>query len=532
MQIGLGLSIGGTSGVGGDALIELDFAHGRYGLAGRAYPTAAAFLAAAGGVAVGGAMVLGPHLIGTELIPDGGFAEGTLDGWASTPSHAGNGSISVVANQLVAAVNSPAGAYRAARPNAVTAGRAYRLAADIVAKGSTPPLNAVSLNASLNAELGGSDARLADLSAGGTIPQRLEVVAGAAGTTLHTGFVCSVTASTPASVTLDNFSLREALPYPGYSTAGFAFRLAATTPATASGNRVALQWGTDGERFRVRLVWDASRHLRLIVTADNTEQANLDLGVIEVSTPFVIEASIGANRIAARLDGGTSLLDSAAALPGLGRLWIGRSFTGEAWTGALAHLSVWPVERLPDDMILADGDSYVAGAGGVSLTAALSAALSGGPVVSRAAGGATPMDIASRLAASPGLARGVVVIWDGDMNTGSVVADQLAAYASIVSRIPHGRYLILPPCRRASKSGTENDKVALVQAGLASTYPEHIVDAQAILATHATAPGDNADVAGGYIPGSLLQGDLAHLTATGMGHVAAAVAGEIGARGW
>lgn len=526
----LGLSLDTADTIGGDALIDLDFVHRRYGFAGRAYPSRAAFLAAAGGAMVGSAMLLGPHVEGAELMPGGSFSDGTIDGWASIAVHAGNGNVSVVANQLVAAINSSTGAYRAARSNTVTAGRAYRFATDIVAKGATPPLNSLSLSAALNSELGGSDNRPADL--GAAIPQHIEVVVGAASTTLYTGFACAVSVSTPATVTFDNFSLREVVPYPGHSPAGLAFRLAALTPATAGGNKVALQWGTDGERFRIRLVWDANRHLRLIVTADNAEQANLDLGVVDVSTAFVVEASLAQNRIVARLDAGMSQLDSVAAMPGLGRLWIGRSYTGEAWDGTLSQLSVWPSERLPSDMILAEGDSYVAGAGGVSLAGSLAATLSGRPVISRGVGGATPMDIAARLDATPGLARGIVIVWDGEMNTGSVVADQLAAYAGVVARIPHGRYLILPPCRRAAKSEAENADVALVQSALASLYPSHIVDAQAILAAHATAPGDNADLAAGYIPTSLLQADLAHLTSIGMSHVASAVAAEIGGRGW
>lgn len=530
MQISLGLK--GASALGSDALIDLDFVHGRYVFAGRSHASKAAFLAASGGAVVGSAMLLGPYVSGPELIPDGGFAAGTLDGWASTASHAGNGSVSVVANKLVAAINSSTGQYRAARSNTVTAGRAYRFAADLVAKGSTPPLNSTTINAALSAELGGADGRSADFSGGGVIPQHLEVTAGASGTTLHTGFVCGVSVSTLATATLDNFSLREALPYPGHSTAGFAFRLAAVTPAATSGNKVALQWGTDGERFRVRLAWDASKHLRLIVTVDNAEQANLDLGVVEVSTAFTVEASLGTNRIVARLNGGAAQLDSVAVLPGIGRLWIGRSYTGEAWDGTLTRLSVWPAERVPDNLIVAEGDSFVAGAGGISLAASLSTALSGRPVLSRAVGGGTPMDIATRLAAIPGLSRGVVVIWDGDMNTGSVVADQLAAYATIVARIPHGRYIIVPPGRRAVKSGADNANVALVQSALAGLYPGHIVDAQSILAAHATAPGDNADVAGGFIPTSLLQADLTHPTSAAMSFVAAALATEIGTRGW
>lgn len=530
MELSLGITPTRAGAVGSDALIDLDFVHGRYGFAGRAHPSKAAFLAAAGGTSVGSAMLLGPYVGGTELMPNGNFSGGTLDGWASTPAHVANGSVSVVANQLAAAINSPTGAYRAAKASTVTAGRAYRFAGDIVAKGPTPPLASLSLAASLNNDLSGFDGRFADLTAGGTIPQHVEVTVGAASATLYAGFACGVTVSTPATVTLDNFSLREALPYPGHSSAGLAFRLAATTPAVASGNKVALQWGTDGERFRVRLVWDASKHLRVVVTTDNVEQANLDLGVVEVSTAFVVEASLAANRVAARLNAGASQLDSAAIMPGLGRLWIGRSFTGEAWDGTLSRLSVWPAERLPTDMIVSEGDSYAAGTPGLAGT--LSTALAGRPVVSRGVGGGTPMDIVSRLAAIPGLTRGVVMVWDGDMNTASVVADQLAAYADIVARIGHDRYLILPPCRRTAKSGADNANVLIVQSALASLYPGHVIDAQAILAAHATIPGDNADLAAGCIPTSLLQGDLVHLTAAGMGYVAAAVASEIGARGW
>lgn len=82
------------------------------------------------------------------------------------------------------------------------------------------------------------------------------------------------------------------------------------------------------------------------------------------------------------------------------------------------------------------------------------------------------------------------------------------------------------------KSGADNANVALVQSALAGLYPGHIVDAQAILAAHATAPGDNADVAGGDIPTSLLQADLTHPTSAAMGYVATVLATEIGARGW
>jgi hypothetical protein len=532
MQLVLGLDIGGIAAAHGDALLDLDFAHGRYGFAGKVHAGKAAFLGASGGVAMGSAMVLGPHIVGAEMIPDGAFSSGGLDGWASTPAHAANGSLSVLSNRIVAAINSPIGAYRAARANPVTAGRAYLFGGDIAAKGTSPPLNSASINCSTNPDLGGSDLRFGDLGGATPLPQRLEVVGGTSATTLFSGFVTAVDANTPASISFDNFSLREVQPYAGYLAGGFAFRLAATTPSAASGNKVALQWGTDGERYRVRLVWDASRHLRLIVTVGGSDQANLDLGEVAISTPFSLEASIGPDRILARLDDGATVFDLTSAVPSVGRFWIGRSYSGEAWDGDLHRLQVWPRERLPANAILVEGDSYTAGTGVASLGGALPSALPGRAVVSTGVGGGTPAGTAARLAATPGLARGVVIIWDGDMNTGSVVETQLAAYAEIVARIRHTRYLILPSCRRAAKSAGDNANVATLQAALAAAYPGNVLDAQAVLAAHATAPGDNADTAGGYIPASLLSGDLVHLTATAMGYVAAAVAAEIGARGW
>lgn len=532
MQLALGLDIGGIAAAHGDALLDIDFAHGRYGFAGKVHAGKSAFLAAAGGVAAGSALVLGPQIVGAEMIPDGAFGLGGLDGWASTPSHVANGSLSVVSNRIVAAINSPTGAYRAARANSVTVGRAYLFGGDIVAKGASPPLNSASINCSTNPDLGGSDLRFGDLGGATPLPQHLEVVGGTTAATLYSGFVTAVDANAAASISFDHFSLREVRPYAGYLAGGFAFRLAAKTPAATGANKVALQWGTDSERYRVRLVWDASRRLRLIVTPGGSDQANLDLGEVAVSTPFSLEASIGPDRVLARLDDGATLSDLTSSVPSVGRFWIGRSYTGEAWDGDLHRLEVWPGERLPANSILVEGDSYTAGTGAASLGGALSLALPGRVVVSTGVGGGTPAGTAARLAATPGLARGVAIIWDGDMNTGSVVESQLTAYAEIVARIGHTRYLILPSCRRAAKSPADNANVAILQAALAVAYPGHVLDAQAVLAAHATAPGDNPDTAAGYIPTSLLSGDLIHLTATAMGYVAAAVAAEIGARGW
>lgn len=529
MQLGLGLASGGAAGPVGH-LIDIDFPAGRFRFGDRLHAGRDAFLADAGGSASGHAMILGPTFGGPELLADGGFDAGALDGWASTPAYAGLGSVAVADNVLVAAIDSSSGVWRCARANAVQSGRAYRFRADLVAKSSTPPLNALSINVSNNLDLGGSDARFANFGVGVPPQQTLEVVAGSASATLYTGFVLSATASQPASAALDDLSLREVLPYPGFVPGGFAFRLTATTAASLSGNRVALQWGTDGERFRVRLVWDAAGQLRLVVTSSGAEQANLDLGSVAPSTPFTVMASIGPNRVVARRDAGTVAIDRTVNVPAIGRLWIGRSFSGEAWSGSLDRLAVWAAERVPAGAVLLEGDSYVSGAGGVGLATALVGA--GLPVIATASGGSALAAILARIAANPGLAAGALVLWDGEMGAGAMALEQLPLYAAIAELVPHGRFLFLPPLRRANRSSADNAEVAALQLALAESFPGHVLAVDGLLAAAATLPGDAVTLAAGHVPASLLQADQTHLTAPAMSLVADAVAAELVFRGW
>lgn len=508
------------------SLIDADFANSRYFYNGAAY-SQAGWLAAIGGSIAGNAVSVGPTIVGPELIPDGGFDVG-VGGWADSPSYAASGDLSVVGSALRATLTGATTQYRASLLASVTAGRAYLYGLTLAAKSASPTIGTAFIDSSTSADL------FVPASSPGfnlaALPQSQSIVAGAPSASMYVGIRMTGGAGQTPTVDWDTASLKEVVPYLGYSVTGLAFSIDGATPAAASGNKVLAQWGEDGERNRVRLVWDASKHLRFIVTVSGSEVANLDMGVVEVATAFTAEGSIGTNRIAVRLGSALSLIDTAAAFPGLGKFWIGRSYTGETWDGTIGHLKVFAAERIPADVLYGEGDSYMALTAGVGMSASLPVAL-GRPMFTTAAGGSTLATEVARVQANPGLCRGTFVHWDGDANSFTDVATTMANYAAMVAALPHQRFVIVPPCRRFNATAGQNAAVTTIQSQLAALYPGHIVDAQAILAGLAVSPGDDAYVAAGYIPNSCLT-DGTHITLAAMNAVAAEVASLITSSGW
>jgi hypothetical protein len=511
-----------------DALIDADIANSRYRYNGASY-SQSGFLTAIGGSEAAGAWTIGPTVVGSELIA--GDFSGGIGSFAESPSYAASGGLSVVDGELRADMTGTTTQYRWSCPFTTVAGRAYVLSATAKARSTSPALLTATLKGAGNsADLFSSADKAFTL---GSLPQTLTLVAGAQVTTSYIGMAITGGSSQTPWLTSDDYSVREVYPYSGWSPGAMSFELSGVMPAAAAGNKVLAQWGEDAERERVRLVWDASSHLRLITTAGGTERSNLDMGVVSESAAFSVEGSIAADRVAVRLAGAASLSDTSALFPGIGKFWIGRSFTGETFDGTISRLTVWARERAPMDLTWIEGDSYGAGGGSANtgLVTALPAA-NGRALFSTAVGSTTLAQQVARVQALPGLTRAIFVHWDGDANSYTDVATTMANYAALVAAVGHTRYIIVTPCRRANANSAQNIAVAEIQTQLKALYGDHIVDAQAILAALATSPGDDADVASGYIPDSLLQVDDTHLTATGMNACAAEIAALITSNGW
>jgi len=395
------------------AILDADLAGGRFVFAGRNYPTRAAFLAAAGGAEAAGAIAIGPFAIpgAAEKVVNGDFAGGTT-GWSTQ-----NGGSLAVAGGLGVLSGNGGNIPGFQQLLALEQGHAYQLRGKIQ-RIVGQPVPAITVSA--NSGLGGVNA--AHLTDGGTTLHELTSTFGAQLAAMYVGgrYVAN-----PANGDgyFDDISVKEVLPFAGYVAGQAAGIVSGVTPSAASGSKVVLELscggtdaGTPHERNRVRLEWDAGKHLRLVITSGNAEQANLDLGVVEVSTPFAVLFSARTNDFRAALRGGPLVLDSSGTFPGIAMLYLKRqNATGSSFDGTLDRVTLFPAawseaefyERLADTHSIAMwGDSLTAGANASNdiYRPPQAAALLYDPdrsIVNLGIGGQTSTQIAARMGAQP-----------------------------------------------------------------------------------------------------------------------------------
>lgn len=232
--------------------------------------------------------------------------------------------------------------------------------------------------------------------------------------------------ASPSSGTaeFDDASVKEVLPFTGFNQAGFAAIVSGTTPATPSGSKTIFEASCGGldtgfvghERNRVRLEWDASSHLRLLVTNIGTDVADLDLGIVAPLTPFRALFSVKTNDFRASLLGGPVAADTSGDLPGLAKLYLKRqNAPGSTFDGTLGRLTLFPTPWSEAEFYEQQADATSIVAWGDSLTASANVTTEGAryPTVAARAyspersilnlgiGGQTSTQIAARMGAQP-----------------------------------------------------------------------------------------------------------------------------------
>lgn len=183
--------------------------------------------------------------------------------------------------------------------------------------------------------------------------------------------------------------------------------------------------------------------------------------------------------------------------------------------------------------IVYSGDSYMAGAGGVGLPATMEATLFRGMHNNGAGGDTLANQTAVTLAMGAQFqAQCLLVFWDASNNGYASTATDLALYQSMATAFP--RSILLPPLRLGTYSGDAPRMAAIdaMQAAMRTAFGTRYLDAQAILVAGGNPVGDAADIAANYIPTSLLQGDLIHLTQAGMNLVSTAVLARMSSLSW
>jgi hypothetical protein len=308
---------------GAVAKFQRNAALNQYWFNGRVYGTDAALNTAAGGVNSGAARVYGPYVdpTNTNLLTNGDFSNGTT-GWTAFGSGA---SINVVGGEMVL---TGGGTLNNAFTQGVatTLGTAFKLAGT-GRKGTTT--SSLVLGSSINPNLNPGPQSAAITTTSNTAVSALG--SAEAATTYFGGTHFSTLTGTGI---FSNLSLVQVWPLSNWAPNNIVVLIEATTPTTPGVDQVVWQSDVASERDRIRVVrLTADNHLHVIVTANNIAQADLDMGVVADATFFSLAFSAAQNLFGASLNGGVPVTDVSGLCPGAGVMQIGKSFTGNAWTG-------------------------------------------------------------------------------------------------------------------------------------------------------------------------------------------------------
>ncbi len=376
--LGLGCFPAMVPAEAGGAWLDADFLRERFRFAGRTLANATQFRQAVGAtVPASGQLVIEPHVAETapELLSDGGFAGGSASDWTSVGS-----AIAVASGALrvTGSGGNGSGAYRTIAGLIQSAGRAYRLSGDVWR--DTASYVTLGFGAG-----GGGTANYAQ-TANLTVTTPSEAVLYCGGFNPSTASIALRHLTNPSTgiYWADNLSLREATPCAGFRVGALCGVLEATTPASGGTGGVVFQADDNAEfngnwfeRNFVRLIWDATQHLRFVVSFGGSgaqvEQVNLDLGLVPAGTAFVVGFSAMDGDYRAALMGQLVQQALSGTFPGLAalRLGRGRSSVSGLWTGSIERLRLFS-EPMGEEQfsalvagtaIVAWGDSFTASAG-------------------------------------------------------------------------------------------------------------------------------------------------------------------------
>lgn len=497
------------------AILDADFAAGRFHCNGRSFADEAAFLAAVGGSRDGVRRVIGPYVLpgAPELLANTGFDD--LAGWSAVLNGASAAASVAGAARLTSDGTTGVGQGGAGltADGAVAADTPYALELETLAGTS-----GMRFGSTLYGNEGGSFGQLSPNTlwrlpvSGRGATGRLYLYRGAAGVS-----------------NIDRVSLKAATIFDGFAQGGFTAELTAKAPPTHATAKTLATFHSGGLVDRVAAYRNAAGALIVQVRYANADVANLTLGTLADGAEFRVRFGARSNEFYAQLDDGPIVSDLGGAMPPLGRLSLGQEADGtQVWDGDIYRCTVSNgggfgqfvagLERL----LHFDGDSFAGGAYGVVLPSTLAAA-TGRPVHNTGAGGSTMAQIAARLVAAPAELRArTTVVWDGDDNgatTAAAYCDQLAA---ALQALGHQRFVVIPPCVHYGQADVALETA--IRDELQSRWPGNLLDWRDVL----TLSGSTPAAAMYYDSGT----DTTHLGQAAMDLMAAALAGFLAARGW
>lgn len=513
-------------GSGEPAILVLDLANNRGWHDSRRYATEAAALAAVAGVASGGTRKIGDYVAADapELLPNGDASAGIGD-WT-----AANGATAIVVGGEIemsgTGLTNPS-----VRSGAATTqqGKAYRAKATY-RKGtaSSSPLIINSRSTSLTPLSNGMPANST------ATPLTNTRTFGGEGAAHYLGLR---TVSGPGGTVYgDDFSIKAASAFAGFSTSSFAAIIRFNTPESLPASaKVLFSFDDDGPRNRYRAALNADGTITVVLDSNGTNRVTYTIaaGLVTLDAEHKIHFSFdGSTRFFVAFDD-VNLYGQQGGFTPAGACWLrlGASpAAGEEWNGTVLSAAFFAHEYAPPRFIWAVGDSYVAGTGGASVEQGIEASDAARLCVSTGAGGSSVATQLTNMQANSGLYGCVLVHWDGDANAANASTDPAVfeAMAALARR-----HVFVGSGRRMNQNAGELAATDARNAYLSARFGTRYIDPMPTLIALATGSAEDlAAVAAGCIPPSALQADGTHLTPTAMAGVGAVIVAKVGSLGW
>lgn len=457
-------------------------------------------------------------------VDDSGWTVGQSSGGPATQVATG-GELQITAN----GATNP----RSSAPLSTTRGKAYRALPEI-GRGTG---SASSVRGIIGSSTGGT---IVSGSSGAVGVTEYSLTFSAVGDALPLYATVITQAAAPAGFNKAiKFPVKECWPFNGFQQGSLSFRYELPTIDAADlvGTKIWLSADSgaqDGpsttpiEKARI-LLRSVNGALQLLVQAEETiggsavTQCNLALGSLSAGAGPTVEAAVTDGFATANLNGGTPVQDTIDYIPGIAyiRLYGGQQATTNNTTNQNGRLVIYDTLTFPigypePATFVQQGDSY--GRVNTQITTA-----TGLIAINKSQGGITIDQILARVQARPELYGEPTILWDGKPNGLISTADYKAKVKQIGDLIGWSNLAVAPSLKTTIGSG-ENATIDAVQAAildLCTTYGGYYIDAQAILAAHGDGTaGDNADIAAGVCPRSLMEADAVHVNATGNAWVA------------
>lgn len=359
--------------------------------------------------------------------------------------------------------------------------------------------------------------------------------------------------SNVGTVIVDNFTLVESMPFPGWvdfatssSDAGQAIAIVieATSPAAypVSGEKVLWQSDVNSEIDRIRLSINTTGNLILSGRVNAANQfTSFDFGVLPTSTrfKFALTGSKGVNAdnstgFAASLNGETAKAAFASNLnfPAATHMRIGRDVAGASlWDGDIHRVTMLK-GRQPQDWVeymaasssaisnafRAEGDSYMAYTSGDELALRLQNS-TGKLKINTAVGGSNVASQRDRILNKSYLARLPVVCWNGSADNNYNIQQNMDAYAAMYTATAGRILFMIPVDVGPSVTGVKSaNAIALetIRDNLIALYgASKVYDAMPAIHATFTSPTsqDLLDMSAGVVPASGLI-DTVHMNNT------------------